>query len=218
MLARRRTFQASGYEGKASAVVVSYRDPPAAAIDDGLLRGRSMLLGFTGLIPLALMVPILLLHLYAIGIAEGLVAGAAVISYHAARRQGVTSIDALAVGFSTLSAALYFGFANKTLIEHLDVAIYTLLVAMVVLSLLRRRPWTAQFARRMVPPELWDRPAFHTINMRITALWAAAFIVCDVVALVASGPMRIFVPIALLFITALVVPRVARWYRARLLA
>ncbi len=176
-----------------------------------------MLLGFTGLIPLALMVPILLLHLYAIGIAEGLLAGTAVIAYHAARKQGVTSIDALVLGFSAISATLYFGFDNKTLIEHLDVAIYTLLATLVVLSLVRHRPWTAQFAKRMVPAELWDQPAFHTINMRITMLWAAAFVVSDLVALGASGPLRIFAPIAVLFVTALVVPRLARRYRAHLL-
>ncbi len=54
--------------------------------------------------------------------------------------------------------------------------------------------------------------------MRITALWAAAFTVCDAIALLAPGPLRVFIPIALLFATALAVTRLARFYWARLLA
>jgi hypothetical protein len=192
---------------------------PSAQADAGeVLRGRSLLLAFTGLIPLALMIPVLMLHLYAAGIIEGLVAGAGVISYHLVRRQGITNLDFLTIGFAALTALLYFGFDNKTIIENLDVAIYTLLVTLLTLSLIRRRPWTAQFAKRVIPPELWDRPAFHTVNMRITALWAAAFVVCDLLASLGSGPARRYAPIALLITTAMLVPRIARWYRARLLA
>jgi hypothetical protein len=183
-----------------------------------VLSGRSLALGFTGLVPLALMVPILLLHLYAAGIVEGLVAGSGVIAYHLARRQGVTSVDVLVVGFATVTAVLYFGFANKTIIENLDVAIYTLLVVLIVLSLIRGRPWTAQFARRVISPELWDRPAFQIINMRITAMWAAAFVACDLLAALGSSPVRRYVPLAVLVITAVLVPRVARRYRSRLAA
>jgi hypothetical protein len=182
------------------------------------LRGRSMLLGFTGLIPLALMIPILMLHLYAVGIIEGLVAGVAVISYHQARRQGITSLELLGVSFATLTAVLYFGFGNETIIKNLDVAIYTLLAVLVTVSLIRRQPWTAQFARRVVPPEMWERPEFQIINMRLTALWAAAFVVCDLIATTQSGAVRHFVPIAILFMTAALVPRIARWYRTRLVA
>ncbi|HEV3228248.1 MAG TPA: hypothetical protein VGY97_02140, partial [Solirubrobacteraceae bacterium] len=132
--------------------------------------------------------------------------------------QGITSVDLLAVGFGALNAVLYFGFDDKTVIQNLDVAIYTLLAALITLSLVRRQPWTAQFARRVIPPELWERPAFHTINMRITALWAGAFVVCDLLALLGSGAVRHYAPIAVLITTAVLVPRLARWYRARLLA
>jgi hypothetical protein len=189
---------------------------PPATSEVELLRGRSLWLGFTGLIPLMLMVPILLLHLYAAGIVEGLLAGSVVITYHLARQQGVTSVDLLTVGFAALNAVLYFGFDNRTIIANLDVAIYTLLAAIIVLSLIRQQPWTTQFAKRMVPQQMWDRPAFHTINMRITAIWAAAFLACDLVALLASGSIRRYVPIAVLIVTAALVPRLARWYRARL--
>jgi hypothetical protein len=183
-----------------------------------VLRGRSLLLGFTGLIPLALMVPILMLHLYAVGIVEGLIAGAAVIAYHLARGQGITSLDALSISFAVPTAVLFFAFGNRTIIENLDVAIYTLLAGLIAVSLIRRRPWTEQFAKRVIPQEFWQRPAFRIVNMRITALWAGAFLVCDALAVFASGALRRYVPIALLFATALAVPRIARWYRARLSA
>lgn len=181
-----------------------------------VLRGRSLLLSFTGLIPLVLMVPILVLHLYAAGIIEGLAAGSGVMGYHLARKQGITSVDLLGIGFAGLNAVLYFGFGNRTIIANLDVAIYTLLVLIIVLSLIRQQPWTTQFAKRTVPRQMWDRPAFHTINMKITAIWAIAFMACDLIALLGSGSTRRYTPIALLTVTAALVPRLARWYRARL--
>ena len=72
------------------------------------------------------------------------------------------------IGFAALNAVLYFGFGDRTIVANLDIAIYTIVAAMIVLSLIRRRPWTEQFAKRMVPAHMWERPAFHTINMRIS--------------------------------------------------
>jgi hypothetical protein len=177
-----------------------------------------MLLGFTGLIPLIAMVPILMLRLYTAGILEGLVLGSGVIVYHLVRRQGVTSIDLLAIGFAALNAVLYFGFGDRTIVTNLDITIYTIVATMIVLSLIRRRPWTEQFAKRMVPAHMWERSAFHTINMRISSLWAASFVACDAIALSTDGAVRRFVPIALLIATAAIVPRFARLLRARLMA
>ena len=195
--------------------MVELQQPPTNP-DLDVLRGRSLLLSFTGLIPLVLMIPILMLHLYAAGIIEGLLAGAGVIGYHFARKQGITSVDLLAVGFAAINAVLYFGFDTRTIIANLDVAIYTLLALLILLSLIRQQPWTTQFAKRTVPPQLWDRPAFHTINMKITAIWAVAFTTCDLLALLGSGSTRRYTPIALIIVTAALVPRLARWYRARL--
>jgi hypothetical protein len=183
-----------------------------------LIRGLSLLQGFTGLIPLVVMVPILLVRLYAVGIAEGLVLGSGVLAYHLVRRQGVTSIDLIAIGFSALNAALYFGFADRAVIANIDIAIYTLVAATIVLSLIRRRPWTEQFARRMVPPYVREDQAFRTINMSTSFLWAVSFVACDAIALSTSGALRRFVPIALLVGTAAVTPPLVRHLRAQLTA
>jgi hypothetical protein len=44
-------------------------------------------------------------------------------------------------------------------------------------SLLIRQPFTLQYARESVPQELWTSPIFFTTNVRITAVWTAAFAV-----------------------------------------
>jgi hypothetical protein len=38
-------------------------------------------------------------------------------------------------------------------------------------------PFTLQYAREQVAPELWDNPVFMSVNLRITAAWACAFAV-----------------------------------------
>src|SRR4051794_33996304 len=71
------------------------------------------------------MVPVLAMNKYALGIVIALVSGMAVIAYHLARNQGVTSLDLLLIGFAAVNAVLYFGFDNKVLLDHIDAVIYT---------------------------------------------------------------------------------------------
>ncbi|WP_226438036.1 MULTISPECIES: hypothetical protein [Rhodococcus] len=54
------------------------------------------------------------------------------------------------------------------------------LVVIAVGSILFRIPFTLQYAREMVGPELWHSPLFIRINYRITAAWALAFLVAAV--------------------------------------
>lgn len=51
------------------------------------------------------------------------------------------------------------------------------LLAISVISLAIRRPFTLQYARDQVEPELWNSPVFLAVNDRITAVWAVAFAV-----------------------------------------
>ena len=46
-------------------------------------------------------------------------------------------------------------------------------------SLLIRQPFTLQYARESVPQELWTSPIFFTTNVRITAVWTAAFAIAS---------------------------------------
>ena len=46
---------------------------------------------------------------------------------------------------------------------------------LIVVSLAVRRPFTLQYARETVAPELWTTPRFVRANYVITAIWAVAF-------------------------------------------
>jgi hypothetical protein len=181
----------------------------------GALRRR--LLPFTGLVPVVLMVPVLAFEAYGLAIVLALVSGAGVIAYHLSRGQGVTSLDVLLLSFGGLNALLYFGFGNAVLLDHIDAVIYALLAVQATWSLFRDPPWTAQFTRRIVAPEAWDRPEFRSMNRLATALWAACFAVCDLIALAAVEPWRLYLPVALMVATAVGSRRLSRLYLARLL-
>jgi hypothetical protein len=49
------------------------------------------------------------------------------------------------------------------------------LLLVVLLSLAMRRPFTLQYAREQVSPDIWNSPGFIRTNYIITAVWAAAF-------------------------------------------
>ncbi len=51
------------------------------------------------------------------------------------------------------------------------------LLAISLVSLAIRRPFTLQYAREQVAAELWTSPVFLAVNDRITAVWAVAFAV-----------------------------------------
>jgi hypothetical protein len=51
------------------------------------------------------------------------------------------------------------------------------LLLIVLVSLALRRPFTLQYAREQVVPELWSSPQFVRTNYVITAVWAIAFAV-----------------------------------------
>lgn len=51
------------------------------------------------------------------------------------------------------------------------------LLLIVLLSMVVGRPFTLQYAREQVAPELWNTPVFVRTNYVITAVWALAFAV-----------------------------------------
>ena len=51
------------------------------------------------------------------------------------------------------------------------------LLLIVLASIALRRPFTLQYAREQVAPELWGKPLFIRTNYIITAVWTAAFVV-----------------------------------------
>jgi hypothetical protein len=172
------------------------------------VRSSSPWLAFTGLLPVVLMVPILIAHAYAAGVIVAVVGCVGVLVYHLARRQGVTSLDLLALLFAVLNVVLYFGLGNTWLIGHVAIVFYTLLALQSAISLFRGDPWTMQFTRRVVRPEFVADPRFRRMNVRTTVVWIMAFAVCDALSILVHGAAGTWLPLVVLAL-AVVVSRVS---------
>jgi hypothetical protein len=114
-----------------------------------------------------------------VGIVTGLVLAAVVaallILKSVISRQ---SIKVLEVGTLILfgGLAIYASLAHPAwsiIAVRLRVDIGLLLVVLVSLAL--RKPFTLQYAREQVSPEIWSLPGFIQTNYVITAVWALAF-------------------------------------------
>lgn len=122
------------------------------------------------------------------GPTEGLIAGAVVSAALLLRDliQGRTA-KVLEIG----TAILFGGLALYALLGRpswsvvgVRVVVDAGLLLIVLASLVMRRPFTLQYARERVAPELWGEPEFVRTNYVITAVWALAFAVMVVAELV----------------------------------
>ena len=91
------------------------------------------------------------------------------------------------------------------------------LLLIVLVSMAVGRPFTLQYAREQVAPELWRRPEFIRTNYVITAAWAVAFAVMVVAELallyVPSLPSRIGIIAIILALVGAV--KFTGWYPER---
>ncbi len=128
-----------------------------------------------------------------LSVEAGLWAALAIAALNAARdwaRAG--SLKLLEAGTVLLFAAL----SVFTAAAHFDwtlmsvrLAVDAGLLAIILVSLAIGKPFTLQYARERVPEQYWQAPLFISVNRRITAAWAAAFL-----ALVAAHAAVLFVP------------------------
>jgi hypothetical protein len=74
------------------------------------------------------------------------------------------------------------------------------LCIMVFLSVLINHPFTESYAREQAPKEVWNSPAFHAFNRKISLLWGLAFLVGTVSMILAGATdsrqflLRVVVP------------------------
>jgi len=90
------------------------------------------------------------------------------------------SVKVLEVGSLLLFGALVFYTlvaAPEWTVATVRLAVDAGLFAIALVSLLIGQPFTLQYARESVPKEFWSSPLFMSTNRRITAAWAAAFVV-----------------------------------------
>jgi hypothetical protein len=134
----------------------------------------SLLLGFAPFIAFAAAAG-------ALGSAAALWIAAAIsaISILRARRRGA-SLKLL----DAASLALFAGLAVFVTLQRPDLAIVWIrlavnsgLAAIALGSILLRRPFTLQYAREQVAPEVSAHPLFIAVNYRISAVWTAVFVI-----------------------------------------
>ena len=88
------------------------------------------------------------------------------------------------------------------------------LLLIVLISMLLRRPFTLQYAKQQVAPEVWNRPEFIRTNDVITAAWALAF-----AAMVAAEAALLDVPqlprkagVAVIILAIVAARKFTSWY------
>jgi hypothetical protein len=167
---------------------------------------------FSGLIPVLLLVILVLLHQWSLSIIVSLASSLLTIGIGQLQRRKPTSIELLSLLFGIVNADLYFKFHNTFLLSHLGVFIYTLLLVQVVISLIRNKPWTEQYAKRSVPEAVWDSPIFHATNRFLTTVWGVVFAVSTLLSFAVDPIIRTGIPIALLILTAVMTPKLVAWY------
>ncbi len=116
-----------------------------------------------------------------VGPTEGLIAGALVATCLLLRDliEGRTA-KVLEVGTAILFAALaLYALVSRPAWSVIGVRLVVDagLLLIVLTSMAIRQPFTLQYAREQVAPELWDTPAFVRTNYVITSVWGLAFAV-----------------------------------------
>jgi hypothetical protein len=181
---------------------------------------RLAMLGiFGGLLPQLLAIPPFVLGLWGIGLMISLGGNLIVIGSNLVRRQPIGSLALSSLALSMLLALGYFVFGNIFLLKHFGVVINGLLLGQVLYGELRGEPWTAQFSKRMYPPERWGTRAFFEGNRFLSRLWGLVFGVSLLMAAFGTSPLLLFIlPNGLLVLALMSGPSLGHWYSVRFLS
>jgi hypothetical protein len=115
-----------------------------------------------------------------VGVPAGLTAGALVAAAMLARdflssgrRVKILEIGTFLLFGGLTLYALAFGadWSVAAVRLRVDAGLFLIVLASIAL----RQPFTLQYAREKVAPELWDSPGFVRVNYAITIAWALAF-------------------------------------------
>jgi hypothetical protein len=89
-------------------------------------------------------------------------------------------------------------------------------------SIVFRHPFTIDYAKEKAPPAVWPTAMFKRVNRVLSSVWAAVFLICALLGLVAQQSaanglrdwLNWYVPIAAIFLAF----RFTKWYPARVRA
>lgn len=111
----------------------------------------------------------------ALGFTIGLLLAFGLFVFQKRRFQEVNTIIKVKVVYFAISIGVVMVYPGINLYQYTQLLIYGILTLTTVLSLLVRRPFTLQYAKKTVAPELWTHPLFIATNYWMSVGWAATF-------------------------------------------
>ncbi len=92
--------------------------------------------------------------------------------YH---RGVVKVMNSTSVGYFLLEITIVL-FAGQAFMQRYHLPIVWGVFAVVAwITLATGTPFTSQYAREHIPPELWNGPTFHRMNVHLTIMWSLIF-------------------------------------------
>ncbi len=85
-------------------------------------------------------------------------------------------IDLGASTFFLISGLLGLAWGGARVEPYLGILANLTMMSFVLVSILRRQPFTVRYARRSAPPAVWEHPHFYIINYLISGFWCIAFL------------------------------------------
>jgi hypothetical protein len=146
----------------------------------------SILLSLT---PFFVFFALMRLHSPIAGLAGALLASALLCARERLRGQAMKVLEVGSLALFGLLTAYTLVAAPDWTVATVRLAVDLGLLAIALVSLAIRRPFTLQYARETVPEAFWQMPVFYTANRNISAVWAGAF-----AALVAADALAEWVP------------------------
>jgi all-trans-retinol 13,14-reductase len=149
-------------------------------------------------------------------------AAAAVTTARQFRSGSPKLLDTVTFAFFAFVAIGVLGFGWMILATYMTLLVNVTLMTIAWGSLLAGAPFTIQYAREQVPPELWRSPVFIRINQYITAVWGVDFSLSALVSVIrhVTGDMSFVSQYAWVLFSvgaALFTVYFPEWYRARAL-
>jgi len=147
---------------------------------------------------------------------------AAVTTFREFRRGSPKILDIVTLAFFVCIVVGVVGFRWMALATHMSLLVNITLMAIAWGSLLVGTPFTIQYAREQVAPELWHSPAFLRTNQCITAVWGLEFFLAALVSTyrwLSGDPSLVwkYAWVPLLVLAVLFTTYFPAWYKARAL-
>lgn len=107
-------------------------------------------------------------------------------------------LDIATFVYFAIATLATFVFGATLFVVHAGPVSFGTLLAIALISLVLRRPFTAYAARHMYPRKYWSNPAFVMLHSIITAVWVGVFFLCSAIIILVQVSLTSPVPIGLL--------------------